>query len=371
MARRRLAPLPDCRSRTFRARNISRIAPPRPGPALAAPIARVAAEAAGAAALQELADTLARARETGRLVLDLPLDAIAPDHLARDRLPAEDEEMARPARVPARPRPAHADRGRRRSTGALPYGLHLRLAPPPGAEGAPRRDRRAALRHRPGAGPPPGDRRRRLRHHGRGERDPPRPQPLRARPRRRPRHRPRRLRRRGDGAARALRHRQPPEALAHPRLPRALPRPRRRTCASPPTSPSASASPSSSGCARAGGPAIAAALARPRRKPPRPSWRCSPASPGPASAAPGRRSAVAPPPVRGLAPGLTLETRLEGPAPDADADGQGGRPRPRGPRRGGSRRGARPGRGRVAAQSRFRSGTTVVSSGSAAATSSR
>ncbi len=65
----------------------------------AAPIARVAAEAAGSAALQELADTLTRARETGRLVLDLPLDAIAPDHLVRDRLPGEEggshaEEMA-------------------------------------------------------------------------------------------------------------------------------------------------------------------------------------------------------------------------------------------------------------------------------------
>ncbi len=64
-----------------------------------APIARVAAEAAGSAALQELADTLTRARETGRLVLDLPLGAIAPDHLVRDRLPEGDggshaEEMA-------------------------------------------------------------------------------------------------------------------------------------------------------------------------------------------------------------------------------------------------------------------------------------
>ena len=69
-----------------------------PSPALSlsptAPIARVAAEAAGAAALQELTETVARARDTGRMVLDLPLDAIAPDHLARDRLPAEDAEMA-------------------------------------------------------------------------------------------------------------------------------------------------------------------------------------------------------------------------------------------------------------------------------------
>jgi ParB family transcriptional regulator, chromosome partitioning protein len=59
-----------------------------------APIARVAAEAAGAAALQELADSVARARDTGRMVLDLPLNDIEPDHLTRDRLPAEDEDMA-------------------------------------------------------------------------------------------------------------------------------------------------------------------------------------------------------------------------------------------------------------------------------------
>jgi hypothetical protein len=58
-----------------------------------APIARVAAEAAGAAALQELTDSIAQARETGRMVLDLALDAIAPDHLTRDRIPAEDEDM--------------------------------------------------------------------------------------------------------------------------------------------------------------------------------------------------------------------------------------------------------------------------------------
>ncbi|HET9070085.1 MAG TPA: hypothetical protein VFN28_15705 [Amaricoccus sp.] len=59
-----------------------------------APIARVAAEAAGAAALQELADSVARARDEGRMVLDLPLGDIAPDHLMRDRIPAEDEDMA-------------------------------------------------------------------------------------------------------------------------------------------------------------------------------------------------------------------------------------------------------------------------------------
>ena len=73
---------------------------PAPGSAVgsgvgsAAPIARVAAEAAGAAALQELAESVARARDAGRMVLDLPLGDIAPDHLTRDRIPAEDEDMA-------------------------------------------------------------------------------------------------------------------------------------------------------------------------------------------------------------------------------------------------------------------------------------
>jgi len=124
MARRRLTPLPEAdvpRAEHFDA--------PAPGPfetkafgAQAAPIARVAAEAAGAAALEEIAQTLARARETGRLVLDLAPDAIAPDHLTRDRLPVEDEEMAalrtsirlHGQRTPIEVTPL---------TGALPYGL--------------------------------------------------------------------------------------------------------------------------------------------------------------------------------------------------------------------------------------------------------
>lgn len=111
MARRRLTPL-DLAEDVPRAEQSS----------AAAPIARVAAEAAGAAALEELSDTLRRARETGRLVLDLPLDAIAPDHLARDRLPFEDEDMAA-LRASLR---AHGQRAPIEVTpvsGALPYGL--------------------------------------------------------------------------------------------------------------------------------------------------------------------------------------------------------------------------------------------------------
>jgi ParB family transcriptional regulator, chromosome partitioning protein len=59
-------------------------------------------------------------------VLDLALDAIAPDHLTRDRLPAEDEEMrilresirAHGQRTPIEVTPLAKD-----ARGALPYGL--------------------------------------------------------------------------------------------------------------------------------------------------------------------------------------------------------------------------------------------------------
>lgn len=93
-----------------------------PGLAATAPIARVAAEAAGAAALDELTETLRRARDSGRMVIDLPLDAIAPDHLARDRVPTEDADAAA-LRASLR---AHGQRTPIEVTplqGALPYGL--------------------------------------------------------------------------------------------------------------------------------------------------------------------------------------------------------------------------------------------------------
>lgn len=109
MARRRLAPAPVL-SATSAAQNVPRAehsdAPstqPLTAPVLpasAAPIARVAAEAASAAALDEVVETLRRAREEGRLVLEIPLDDIAADHIVRDRIgrdaegAAADEEMA-------------------------------------------------------------------------------------------------------------------------------------------------------------------------------------------------------------------------------------------------------------------------------------
>lgn len=61
---------------------------PRP-----APIAAVAGQSASEAALAELSDTLRQAREEGRLIQALPLDEIEADHLVRDRLAADEEEM--------------------------------------------------------------------------------------------------------------------------------------------------------------------------------------------------------------------------------------------------------------------------------------
>jgi ParB-like chromosome segregation protein Spo0J len=82
----------------------------------------VAADAAGTAALAEMAQALETARETGRMILDLSLEQITPDHLSRDRLPVEDEEMAalresiraHGQRTPVEVTPL---------TGPLPYGL--------------------------------------------------------------------------------------------------------------------------------------------------------------------------------------------------------------------------------------------------------
>ena len=49
-----------------------------------APIAQVASEAATQAALDEVAGEMQSARNEGRMVLSLPLEAIRADHLVRD-----------------------------------------------------------------------------------------------------------------------------------------------------------------------------------------------------------------------------------------------------------------------------------------------
>jgi hypothetical protein len=129
MARRRLAPLPASDTPTVPRAERPHLPPPAPG-LPAAPIARVAAEAAGSAALAELAEALTRARETGRLVLDLPLDAIASDHLARDRigdrLPDEDPEtisLRESIRAHGQRTPIEVVAVSAAPAGALPYGL--------------------------------------------------------------------------------------------------------------------------------------------------------------------------------------------------------------------------------------------------------
>lgn len=58
-----------------------------------APIAQVAGEASAQAALTEVAEELQAARDTGRLVQMLELEAVKVDHLHRDRMVSEAEEM--------------------------------------------------------------------------------------------------------------------------------------------------------------------------------------------------------------------------------------------------------------------------------------
>jgi ParB-like chromosome segregation protein Spo0J len=99
MARRkRLDPLPqigatDLPTEEVRAPEVKAMGLPS-----AVPIARVAADAARDAAFEEMAEVLRRARIEGRLIQDLPLDAIETEHLVRDRIAA------------AAPGPAAADR---------------------------------------------------------------------------------------------------------------------------------------------------------------------------------------------------------------------------------------------------------------------
>ena len=60
----------------------------------AAPIAQMAGDAAAVAALREVTQELQSARAEGRLVQQVPLAAIEVDHLLRDRIHKDDEDMA-------------------------------------------------------------------------------------------------------------------------------------------------------------------------------------------------------------------------------------------------------------------------------------
>ncbi len=58
------------------------------------PIAVEAARASSEAALQEMAEVLHDAREGGRMIVSLPLDAVVADHLVRDRIALDPEDLA-------------------------------------------------------------------------------------------------------------------------------------------------------------------------------------------------------------------------------------------------------------------------------------
>ena len=66
---------------------------PADTPRSAPPVAQVAGATAAQAALEELSGELRAARAEGRLVQDLPLDAIEETYLVRDRMAADDAEM--------------------------------------------------------------------------------------------------------------------------------------------------------------------------------------------------------------------------------------------------------------------------------------
>ena len=66
---------------------------PRPESLARAPIAQIAAEAAGLGALAEMSDAWAEAQDQGRMVLSLPLEAIDASYLIRDRIGLDPEDM--------------------------------------------------------------------------------------------------------------------------------------------------------------------------------------------------------------------------------------------------------------------------------------
>lgn len=58
-----------------------------------APISQVSGDAATIAALEELADEMRLARDSGRLIQSIPLEQIEEDYLVRDRVAVDDQEM--------------------------------------------------------------------------------------------------------------------------------------------------------------------------------------------------------------------------------------------------------------------------------------
>lgn len=67
--------------------------PPLETKAAAPPIAGVAGDSSATAALQELADSVEAARKAGLMIVQVPLTDIALDHLVRDRMVSDPEDM--------------------------------------------------------------------------------------------------------------------------------------------------------------------------------------------------------------------------------------------------------------------------------------
>ncbi len=84
LARPAPAPAPETKSLSTLTRGLGSVRPP---------IADVAHDAASTNALAEVAQTLTEARSEGRLIQRLPLHLIDADHLVRDRITADAEEM--------------------------------------------------------------------------------------------------------------------------------------------------------------------------------------------------------------------------------------------------------------------------------------
>lgn len=68
-------------------------APLGPARGLRPPIADIASDAAATAALRDVSEAMSEARQSGRMVAQIPLDQIQLDHLVRDRIAVNDAEM--------------------------------------------------------------------------------------------------------------------------------------------------------------------------------------------------------------------------------------------------------------------------------------
>lgn len=85
--------LPAAEARAMFPLGAARPAPVSSAPATP-PIARVAGEAAATAALADLSDAVARARDEGRMIQALPLEAVDEAYLVRDRIGTDEEALA-------------------------------------------------------------------------------------------------------------------------------------------------------------------------------------------------------------------------------------------------------------------------------------